>query len=104
MKNHINKVHKTKKFSTLKVLGFAPFRVMPKFKTFLTFFIFSYNIFIQFQECKQKNHRDSLFRESRLFDMLLFTAPIVRLHKRKVFAGFATLTTFEKVDQTFTIA
>nr|DAZ32671.1 MAG TPA: hypothetical protein [Caudoviricetes sp.] len=31
MKNHINKVHKTKKFSTLKVLGFAPFRVMPKF-------------------------------------------------------------------------
>ena len=42
-KNHINKVHKTKKFSTLKVLGFAPFRVMPKFKTFLTFFIFLYN-------------------------------------------------------------
>ena len=27
-----------------------------------------YNI----QQCKQKNHRDSLFRESRLFDMLLF--------------------------------
>ena len=44
-----------------------------------------YNI----QQCKQKNHRDSLFRESRLFDMLLFTAPIVRLHKRKVFAGLA---------------
>nr|DAZ32670.1 MAG TPA: hypothetical protein [Caudoviricetes sp.] len=36
--------------------------------------------------------------------MLLFTAPIVRLHKRKVFVGLPTLTTFEKVDQTFTIA
>ena len=33
-------------------------------------------------------------RESRLFDMLLFTAPIVRLHKRKVFVGLPTPTTF----------
>jgi len=29
---------------------------------------------------------------------------IVRLRKRKVFVGFATPTTFEKVDQTFIIA
>ena len=49
-----------------------------------------YNI----QQCKQKNHRGSLFRESRLFDMLFFTAPIVRLHKRKVFVGLPTPTTF----------
>ena len=96
----INKVHKTKKFSTLKVLGFAPFRVMPKFKTFLTFFIFSYN----FKNASKK------ITEAHFFVNLGFLICCFLQHlssdciNRKYLWALPTLTTFEKVNQTFTIA